>query len=189
MGEKFEYDDVKDLWNRITVQWEENGRLPANYHGIPPARFFNPNDVEREAMKDSKVPFNTKDIPPKAITPRKMWTTKGGYTTVEWMDGTKTTVKAENEETATEFGGFTAALAKKIFRTTANVNREIEKAKELADKPARERENRRAAMKARKQAAHQKRIYEREKRIREMMEEMKLRDIARERLDREETET
>lgn len=47
--------------------------------------------------------------------PKNIWFTDGGYTTVEWFDGTKTTVKAEDPDTASDFAGFCCAMAKKMY--------------------------------------------------------------------------
>lgn len=122
-------------------------------------------------------------------TPKRIWQTPGGYTTVEWMDGTKTTVKAENEESATEFGGFVADLAKKIFGSTSNVNREIQKAKEKAEEPAKLRKARAEFEKIAKQNAHNRRIRVREREIKKMMDEERMRKEALKRLAKEEEES
>ena len=119
------------------------------------------------------------------VTPKRIWRTPGGYTTVEWTDGEKTTVKAENEETATEFAGFCAALAKRIFGSTSNVDRKIREAKWRTEAPARERADKRRGIKIRKQRNHQRRMKEREKAIQDEMRRMQIKREAEKRLEKE----
>ena len=45
-----------------------------------------------------------------------------GLTTVEWSDGTKTTVRAENPARADQYTGFVTAYAKKAAGNTNNIN-------------------------------------------------------------------
>lgn len=119
------------------------------------------------------------------VTPKRIWRTTGGYTTVEWADGEKTTVKAENEETATEFAGFCAALAKRIFGSTSNVDRKIQEAKWRTEAPARERADKRRGIKIRKQRDHQRRMKAREKAIQDEMHRMQIKREAEKRLEKE----
>lgn len=45
-----------------------------------------------------------------------------GLTTIEWSDGTKTTVRAEDPENADQYTGFVTAYAKKAAGNTNNIN-------------------------------------------------------------------
>ena len=45
-----------------------------------------------------------------------------GLTTIEWSDGTKTTVRAENPAYADQYTGFVTAYAKKAAGNTNNIN-------------------------------------------------------------------
>ena len=45
-----------------------------------------------------------------------------GLTTIEWSDGTKTTVRAENPAHADQYTGFVTAYAKKAAGNTNNIN-------------------------------------------------------------------
>ena len=46
-----------------------------------------------------------------------------GLTTIEWSDGTKTTVRAENPARADQYTGFVTAYAKKAAGNTNNINK------------------------------------------------------------------
>ncbi len=43
-------------------------------------------------------------------------------TTIEWTDGTKTTVRAENPNTADQYTGFVTAVAKKVCGNNNTIN-------------------------------------------------------------------
>lgn len=73
------------------------------------------------------------------LRPVKMWTNESEdgtfFTTVEWNDGTKTTVSfapQSDYQPSKEFGGFCAALAKKMFGTTTGVIEQMTKALDKA---------------------------------------------------------
>lgn len=59
---------------------------------------------------------------PRQITPRKV-IFSGPKTIVIWEDGTKTIVGCAEGQEYDEYAGFCAALAKKIFGTTAKAKR------------------------------------------------------------------
>ena len=73
-------------------------------------------------------------IDPRSITPKRIWFNEHDgkcFTTVEWEDGVKTTVSETLN--ATDYGGFTAALAKRIYGTGGTIrvmNQAIDKANE-----------------------------------------------------------
>lgn len=127
-------------------------------------------------------------IDPNSLIPNRIWFNSHDtlfFTTVQWMDGTKTTVAIPEDEHATEYSGFTAALAKKIFGTTCalkNMELAVEKAKE----PAKRKAAQRKALKDARQHAHELRMKEREDRIKREMEQERIRREAQRRLDTEE---
>lgn len=160
-----------------------------------PSLYFHPMTVNKIRDKQNAGQFDkacahetarSKRIQEIDITPRRIWQTSGGYTTIEWMDGEKTTVKAENEETATEFAGFCAALAKQIFGSTSNVDRKIQYAKWRTEEPARKKAEERKRIKMRKQREHQRRMRERENAIQDEMRRMQIEREAEKRLEKEE---
>ena len=123
------------------------------------------------------------------LMPRRIWTNVHDgkrYTTVEWDDLEKTTVSCDAYAgEVSEFNGFTAALAKRIFGSTTNVMSAIEEADRRRDAPAKRKAEIRARNKARKQARHELRIREREKQIQWEMEHERIRREAMKRLDAE----
>ena len=76
------------------------------------------------------------EIDRNSIVPKRIWFNEHDgnfYTTVEWEDCTKTTVAEENKDYPTKYGGFTAALAKRIYGTGGTIramNQAIDKANE-----------------------------------------------------------
>lgn len=67
---------------------------------------------------------------PRQITPRKV-IFSGPKTIVIWEDGTKTIVGCAKDQEYDEYAGFCAALAKKIFGTTAKAKRMMNKNKKV----------------------------------------------------------
>ena len=94
----------------------------------------------------------------------------GLFTTVQWNDGTYTTVKASKDDSCmpSPYMAFCAALAKKLYGSNAAVHRiverntkeyqEAQKAKETAEQRAKER--------AAEQAAHERALLREAKRLR-----------------------
>lgn len=116
------------------------------------------------------VDFNHKMT---AVYPESIMTNKkksGLYTTVKWSDGSYTTVKASQDDAAepSVYMAFCAALAKKLYGSNAAVHRivtrstkeyqDAQKAKEAAEKRAKEREA--------EQAAHERALLREAKRLR-----------------------
>ena len=127
-------------------------------------------------------------IDPDALTPYRIWFNSHDtlfFTTVQWMDDTKTTVAIPEDEHATEYSGFTAALAKKIFGTTGAL-KSMESAVEKAKEPAKRKAAQREATKYARQHAHELRMKAREDRIQCEMEQMRIKREAQRRLDAEE---
>ena len=125
-------------------------------------------------------------IKPAKYIPKRIWRTPGGYTTVEWDDKTKTTVKAESEEFNTEFAGFSAALAKKMFGSTSEVIRAIDHARENTEWPSKKAKMAREEIKELKRLRHEERIARRERRIAERMESLRIDAEAKKRMEKEE---
>lgn len=63
--------------------------------------------------------------PEKAFTPKRIWKT-GRTTVVYWTDGTITAVRRSPDEPDNDYFAFTAALAKRIFKTNSNIKRILE---------------------------------------------------------------
>lgn len=61
-----------------------------------------------------------------------------GLTTIEWSDGTKTTVRAENPARADQYTGFVTAYAKKAAGNTNNINNLFDEW--AVERPKKERE-------------------------------------------------
>lgn len=118
------------------------------------------------------------------LRPRRMWR-NGPYTTVLWDDGTKTTVKAEIDD-GTDFGGFSAAVVKKLYGTTTEAMSIMDYA---LNGRRRMHEERKQLLKEHKRRAHEQRIREREQAIKAKMDLLRIEKEARKRLEQEEDET
>lgn len=120
------------------------------------------------------------------IIPINMWY-QNGYTTVEWDDGDKTTVHADDPEHATEYLGFVCAFAKKMFGSHTLVEKHITKAKEGAQWRKNLKAKARQREKELKQMKHEARMRERERKIQARMDELRITNEAHWRLCRAET--
>lgn len=130
-------------------------------------------------------------IDPNKLIPNRIWFNSHDalfFTTVQWRDGTKTTVSIPEDENATEYSGFTAALAKKIFGTTGAL-KSMELAVERAKEPARRKAAQCEELKRARQQAHERQMQEREDRIKREMEQERIRREAQRRLHAEELNT
>ena len=92
---------------------------------------------------------------PNGLQPVKIWTTSNGYTTVLWNDNTKTTAKCEKPENATEYGGFCACAAKKLYGSTSKSLNAMTKAIDNANWPAKQKQIERDKLKKLKQERHE----------------------------------
>lgn len=119
------------------------------------------------------------------IHPKRMWVQKSGYTTVEWMDGTKTTAKAEDPATATTYGGFMACAIKKLYGSTSKAICLMEGALEEAERPKKMKEANRKRIKELNKARHNAIIRKREEKICREMEKIRIQEEARRRFDEE----
>ena len=127
-------------------------------------------------------------IDPNKLIPKRIWFNSHDtlfFTTVQWRDGTKTTVSIPEDEHATEYSGFTAALAKKIFGTTGALKC-MELAVERAKEPARRKAAQREELKRARQQARELQMELREDRIKREMEQERIRREAQRRLHKEE---
>lgn len=123
-----------------------------------------------------------KQTPP---IPVNMWITPNGYTTVQWEDGTKTTVKAEGEN-ATEYGGFCACVVKKLYGSTTCGLKQMQKAIDGANWPKRKKEIEREKQKAYKREMAERRKHRLEEKIKFEIEQMKVKREAERRLNESE---
>lgn len=127
-------------------------------------KYFNPLNYD-----DDDQSFEQYDS---GCEPVKLWVTPGGYLTVKWENGEKTTVHAEDPEHASVFAGFCIAYAKRIFGSTTNIKRAIEQCATNANAKSIERKRRHEQLKSEK--AYNRKVEEakREARIKEKMEEL-----------------
>ena len=118
------------------------------------------NDAVLEPFIDASVIKGTSDLRPIVIDaseikapigtiitmsePKKI-IRSGEYTTVLWMDGTKTIVKRMPGSEDSDYAAFTAALAKKVYGTNSKVERIVAKTERVKTK---------AEKKAEKKAKH-----------------------------------
>lgn len=84
----------------------------------------------------------------------------GDYTTVHWNDGTHTVVKRAEDEPDNLYAAFCAALAKKLYGSTANVHKLAESVEtgRVKAKKEQERRERIAAQKAKEQRDHERKV-------------------------------
>lgn len=147
------------------VTWE-------NEEGIMMARIeFDPPKILREEN----------------ITPNKIWR-NGPWTIVEWRDGTKTKVKAEESDALNPYSGFCAALAKKVFGTTGKAVKAMDNAVYAAGEKARERKRKAVAAKVLKQQCKQIEKANEETMIKARMKEIRINNIAYERIMEEDNQ-
>lgn len=118
------------------------------------------------------------------ITPNRIWFNPP-YTTVEWVDKTKTTACAENPENFSEYNGFAACVAKRLYGNTTQAIYLMDKALDEATRPKREKEARRAAEKARKREMQEELRKVREYRLKAEVDRERLRRRAVQIVDEE----
>lgn len=122
-----------------------------------------------------------------SIIPKRIWFNEHDgmfYTTVEWEDGAKTTVSEENKEHASQYGGFTAALAKRMFGTGNSIylmNRAIDKANEKKKLREQKREEERRLKQQKRELEAERRKEEHEARVREEIEKLQVEQEAQKR--------
>lgn len=170
--------------------WHPKSAVEVNPLGqVPPInggyKYRDPNaEIKWVSQTDTRVDYSSfyKGIDRINITPKKIWFTDNGRTTtVEWMDGTKTTVRAEDPEKATPYCGFTAALAKKIFGTGEAI-RKMNAAIDKAQEPARIRAEKRKAEKEKRKANEAEKRKSHDWRVARRVEELKIEQEARDQI-------
>lgn len=127
-------------------------------------------------------------IDPDSVTPYRIWCNVHDskfYTTVQWMDGTKTTVSSLDGMGRSKYAGFTAALAKKLYGSTTESIKHMDSAIDKAAEPARRRAEVREFKKNSKKRAHELRMKEREDRIKSRMDQLRIEREAAKRLNAE----
>lgn len=139
------------------------------------------NDIRYYAERAYDSVYHRSENLPDGLSPIRMWQ-NGGYTTVEWNDHTKTTVKAENEETMTTYGGFCACVAKKLYDSTSNGIRFMNNALAEAEWPAKRKQIEREKLKELKLKKAENAKKNRERYIRDRMDEMAIEQEAARRL-------
>lgn len=117
-----------------------------------------------------------------SLTAKRIYQYDGRHTTVEWMDGTKTTVCCEDPEKYTEWSGFCACVAKKLYGSTTKAEDMLENAKEYTAWPKKRKEIEREKIKKMCRERHDRAVMEREEKIAAKMEEMWIANEATKRM-------
>lgn len=125
-------------------------------------------EINNNVYLPYKLPFGLK--------PLKMWQTDNGYTTVAWTDGTTTSAKIENGGRATPYGGFCACVVKKLYGSTGQAIKMMERADKNAKWPAEKKRIEREKLKKIHQANAEMR-QEEEKKRRERLVERHMEEI------------
>lgn len=112
----------------------------------------------------------------------RIWQNDGRHTTVEWRDGTKTTVCCEDPEKYTEWGGFCACVVKKLYGSATKAEFELQTAKETTAWPKKKKQMEREKIKKMCRERHDRAVMEREEKIAAKMEEMWIANEATKRL-------
>lgn len=118
----------------------------------------------------------------------RIWQNDGRHTTVEWRDGTKTTVCCEDHEKYTEWSGFCACVVKKLYGSATKAELELETAKKTTAWPAKKKQMEREKIKTIKANRVKRENAARESKIKEKMEEMRITNEAGHRLAKEYSE-
>jgi len=141
-----------------------------------------------QSNSNNPLEQNAPKIDPDSVTPYRIWCNVHDdecYTTVQWMDGTKTTVSSLAGAGCSKYAGFTAALAKKLYGSTTESIKHMDSAIDKAAEPARRRAEVREFNKNAKKRAHELRMKEREDRIKSRMDQLRIEREAAKRLNAE----
>ena len=151
----FLYDDYKDyITNDIRVCYEVlNSRIEANeyisqefignekhkdYTNIGSRAYNDGPNSRTEAKNHINEKHSAKNFYPR---PKRIYYDEtAGVTVVMWKDGTKTIVRAAENDKHDAYLGYCAALAKKIHGTNSALKRDIEKVLIVVDKKEKEKE-------------------------------------------------
>lgn len=117
-----------------------------------------------------------------SLIANRIWQNDGRHTTVEWRDGTKTTVCCEDPEKYTEWGGFCACVVKKLYGSATKAELELETAKKTTAWPKKRKQIEREKIKKMCRERHNRAVMEREEKIAAKMEEMWITNEAGHRL-------
>ena len=163
------YDDINGLWDNSQRDWGriENNELRKMLKDLAVSQSH-----DSAASTSTNTFYKKDDGPSNKLNPVRVWFTPGGYTTVEWGDGTKTTSHAENEETANQYCGFCACVVKKLYGNTTKAMKLMQDADEKAKEPAKKRKEERERHKKEKQYK-----VEHDRKLREESIQVHIRDI------------
>lgn len=128
---------------------------------------------------DTQIKEKEKSMPPKE-KPQSFEVDRidfGRKTTVYWQDGTETTVRCAKDTEFSEYAAFTAALAKKIYKTNTAITR-IVKDKDLREIRRKQKEENLKVQAERERIAAKKRKARIKKMARKMKEEAEARALA-----------
>lgn len=156
---------------------------------------FTPRNDSKGEKVMNNYEENLMEIDRNSIIPKRIWFNEHDgkfYTTVEWEDGTKTTVGEENKEHASQYGGFTAALAKRMFGTGNSIylmNRAVDKANEKKRLREQEREEERIRKQKKREADAAQRKFLHEMRVRGEIERLRVEQEAQKRVRDERFQT
>lgn len=149
---------------------------------------FTPRNDSKGEKAMNNYEENLMEIDRNSIIPKRIWFNEHDgkfYTTVEWEDGTKTTVGEENKEHASQYGGFTAALAKRMFGTGNSIylmNKAIDKTNEKKKLREQQREQERIQKQKKREADAAQRKFLHEMRVRGEIERLQVEQEAQKRL-------
>lgn len=122
--------------------------------------------------KNDDSPSNKPNPIRSMFKPVRIWFTHGGYTTVEWDDGTKTTAHAEDVFLTDPYYGFCACVVKKLYGSTTKAIKAMKDADEKAKEPVKKRREERERVKKERQLKTERARDIREKRIQMLMDEI-----------------
>ena len=162
------YDVANNIWVDSQTDWNEIEIRRFNDMLINPIATKNTNTF----YKNNDSPSNKPILKGEMLKPVRIWFTPGGYTTVEWSDGTKTTAHAENEETANPYCGFCACVVKKLYGSTTKAMKLMQDADKKAKEPAKKRQEEKERRRKEKQLKTEHARDIREKRIQMLMDEI-----------------
>lgn len=175
----------KDIWDAFGVRFahdhNSNGVLMTNKQS---------DELNDDVLNAIQFVCDNAYLPsmlPWGLIPERLWrNADNGYTTVEWSDGTTTSVSAEDPYTATPYGGFCACVAKKLYGSTSRAIKHMDIADRRAQWPAKkkriEREKRKK-LKAEREAERRKLMKQnRERWIRDEIEQIYIRREAERRV-------
>lgn len=115
--------------------------FPDTYPPVPGKYVMEDWALEQARMMDAlSRPLGTwkpEQKPIKVSRPKRVFF-NGGHTTIIWDDGSKTTVGVAPDETFDEYAGFCAAMVKKVFGSSREAQKFMDKIK-IVQKPKKEK--------------------------------------------------